>query len=156
MGIKLISINPFSLQNAADMVEMFRTDEVLRRELGLEDKVFSAEEEYKFVSDWCKKTNSVQFAIRYGNEFAGMISLSHIDEKLRTARIGYWVGSRFRNKGICSEAFRLILDIARDKGIVEVRSYIEKENEYSLSIWRKYYHAIEEKNEKQLRVRIYI
>ncbi|HXK49368.1 MAG TPA: GNAT family N-acetyltransferase [Clostridiales bacterium] len=145
----LISLKPFDLQSAADMVEQFSTDEILRKELGLDKTEFSAEEEYRFVSDWCEKTNSMQFAIRYENEFAGMISLSHIDEKLRTARIGYWVGSGFRNKGICSEAFRMILNIARDKGIVEVRSDIDKDNEYSMRIWEKYSPVITERNEKQ-------
>ena len=146
----LISIKQFDLQSAVDMVELFSSDEILRNELGLEDKVFSAEEEYKFVTDWCKKTNSEQYAIRYGNEFAGMISLSHIDEKLRTARIGYWIGSKFRNKGICSEAFRLILDVAKDKGIAEVRSDIVKDNSYSLKVWEKYCPEIVEKTEKQV------
>ena len=94
--------------------------------------------------------------IRYGNEFAGMISLSHIDEKLRTARIGYWVGSRFRNKGICSEAFRMILEIARDKGIVEFRSDIDKDNVYSLKVWEKYCPVIVEKNEKQVTISLMI
>jgi len=152
----LISLKPFDHQSATDMVELFSTDEVIRKELDLEDKVFSAEEEYKFVTNWCNKTNSAQYVIRYGNEFAGMISLSHIDEKLRTARIGYWVGSRFRNKGICSEAFMLILDIAIDKGIVEVKSDIDKDNSYSLKVWEKYSPEIVEKNEKQYSVRFNI
>lgn len=151
-----ISIERFDLQSAADMFELFSTDDILRKELGLEDKVFSAEEEFRFVSDWCEKTKSVQFVIRYQNEFAGMISLSHIDKKLKTARIGYWVGSRFRNEGICSEAFRQILDIARDKGIEEVRSDIDKDNENSLKIWEKYSPVIVEKNKKQVTISLMI
>ena len=152
----LISLEPFDLQSAADMVELFSSDEILRKELGLENKEFSVEDEYKFVTNWCNKTNSEQNVIRYGNEFVGMISLSHIDEKLSTARIGYWVGSGFRNKGICSEAFRMILNIARDKGIVEVKSDIEKDNSLSLKGREKYSPEIVEKNEKQYSVRFNI
>ncbi|MBN2857954.1 MAG: GNAT family N-acetyltransferase, partial [Candidatus Delongbacteria bacterium] len=115
---------------------------------------FSVDEEYEFVSDWCRKTNSEQFEIRFGNEFAGMISLSHIDMEKKSARVGYWVGSEYRKRGICSKAFELILNEAEIKGIKEVRSNIDKNNEYSLKIWDKYNPEIIEKNEKQYTVRL--
>lgn len=151
-----ISIKPFDLNSAEEMVRLFSTDEVVRKELGLDRTEFSAEEEFKFVTDWCRKKNAEQFVIRYGNEFAGMISLSHIDIRSATARTGYWIGSRFRNKSIGSKAFEALLGIAISKGISEVRSDIDKDNEYSLRIWRKYNPVIKEKDEKQYTVRMKI
>ncbi len=148
----MIYLEAFNIESAHDMVRLFSSDNIVRKELGLEMKEFSPEEEYKFVSDWCAKTNSEQYVIRYGNEFAGMISLSHIDKESGTARVGYWIGSKFRNKGVCSEAFRLVLKLAKNEGIKEVRSDIDKDNLYSLRIWQKYHPVITEKNEKQVTV----
>jgi RimJ/RimL family protein N-acetyltransferase len=148
----MIFLKPFDLQSAAEMVKLFSSDNIVRKELGLEKKEYSPKEEYKFVTDWCAKTNSLQFVIRYGDEFAGMISLSHIDKESGTARVGYWIGSEFRNKGVCSEAFRLILELAKNEGIKEVRSDIDKDNLYSLRIWQKYHPSITEKNKKQVTV----
>ena len=75
----MISIKPFTYDSVNELVKMFTDDEILRKELGLEAKEFSADEEYEFITNWSKKTNSEQYEIRYGDMFAGMISLSHID-----------------------------------------------------------------------------
>ena len=152
----MISINPFTLESAADMVELFRTDGVLRSELGLDKTEFSAEEEFRFVSEWCKKKSSESFDIRFENEFAGMISLSHIDLENKKTGVGYWVGSKFRGKGIGKKAFELILDIAKSKGLEILQSDIDRNNLFSLKIWQKYSPEISEKNEKQVSVKIKI
>jgi len=152
----LISLNPFTLQSAAEMVDLFRTDEAVRKELGLEKKEFSAEEEFRFISEWNKKNNSESFAIRYGDEFAGMISLSHKDLAYKKARVGYWVGSEFRNRRIGKKAFEAILSVAKSRGIVVLASDIDKSNLFSLKIWEKYNPEITEKSESQVSVIIKI
>ena len=153
----LISINPFTHEAAEEFCSLFRADAVLRAELNMPDRSkFSAEEEFGFISEWNKKNNSESFAIRYGNEFAGMISLSHIDHAKNKARVGYWVGSEFRNRGIGKKAFEAILSIAKSRGIVVLASDIDKSNLYSLKIWEKYNPVITEKNETQVSVKIKI
>ena len=152
----MISINPFTLESAEDMVRLLGTDEIVRKELGIDKSEFSAAEEFEFVQEWCKKKNSESFEIRCDNEFAGLISLSHIDLVNKSARVGYLVGSRFRNKGIASKAFEALLKIAKSKGIFEVQSDIDKDNEYSLRIWDKYDPVIEEKDEKLYTIKFMI
>lgn len=151
-----ISLEPFDLQSAEEMVSLFSSDEILRKELGLNTTEFSAEDEFEFVMDWSRKKNAEQFAIRYGDELAGMISLSHIDLENKSARTGYWIGSEFRNKRICTEAFRLILGLAKSKGIEVLESDIDKDNISSLKIWEKYKPEITEKSEKQVSVKMNI
>jgi len=152
----LISVKPFTLKSAEDMVRLFSSDEIVRNELGLKGKEFSAAEEFEFVQEWCKNKSSESFEIRFENEFAGMISLSHIDPDIRKAGVGYWVGSKFRGKGIGKKAFELILDIAKSKGLEILQSDIDRNNLFSLKIWQKYSPEISEKNEKQVSVKIKI
>ncbi len=152
----MIFINPFTLKSAEDMVSLFSTDEIVRSELGLDKTEFSAAEEFEFVQNWCKKKNSESFEIRCANEFAGMISLSHIDLENKIAGVGYWVGSKFRGKGIGKKAFELILDIAKSKDVEILGSDIDKTNAPSLKIWEKYNPKIIEKNENQVTVKIKI
>jgi RimJ/RimL family protein N-acetyltransferase len=152
----LISINPFTLESAENMVSLFSSDDIVRTELGLDNSEFSAAEEFEFVQDWCRKKNSESFEIRYGGEFAGMISLSHIDLVNKKAGVGYWIGSRFRCRGIGKKAFELILDIAKSKGLEILQSDIDRNNLFSLKIWQKFSPEISEKNEKQVSLRIKI
>lgn len=153
----MISIKPFTHEVAEELCRVFQTDAVLRKELNMPDRSrFSADEELLFISEWNKKNNSESFAIRYGDEFAGMISLSHIDLAKNKARVGYWVGSEFRNRGIGKKAFELILRIAKSKGIEVLESDIDKSNLFSLKIWEKYNTVITEKNERQVSVKIKI
>ncbi len=82
----LISVKPFTLKSAEDMVRLFSSDEIVRNELGLKGKEFSAAEEFEFVQNWCRTKSSESFEIRCDNEFAGMISLSHIDTENKKSR----------------------------------------------------------------------
>lgn len=152
----MISIEPYTLQSAGEMTMLFATDEVVKKELGLDSVVYVAEDEFIFVSDWCRMKKAEQFVIRYGKEFAGMICLSHIDLKNKSAGVGYWIGSEFRNKGIGSEAFRLILEVAKSKGIQVLRSDIDKDNVSSLKIWKKYNPDIVDTSDKQVSVKMSI
>lgn len=47
----MISIKPFTYESANELVKMFIDDEILRKELGLEAKEFSADEEYEFITN---------------------------------------------------------------------------------------------------------
>jgi len=151
----MISLKPFTHEAAKELCSLFKTDAVLRTELNMPDRSkFSADEELLFISEWNKKNNSESFVIRYGDEFAGMISLSHIDDEKKSARIGYWVGSEFRNRGICKDAFGLLVSAAKERSFKILESDIDKSNVYSLKIWEKYNPEIIEKNEKQYTVRM--
>jgi ribosomal-protein-serine acetyltransferase len=57
----------------------------------------------------------IDFYIFYGNNFAGVIGLSDIDYGNSRAHIGYWIGKKYRNKGIGGQALKLALNFAREK-----------------------------------------
>jgi RimJ/RimL family protein N-acetyltransferase len=63
---------------------------------------------------------------------------------LKTANIGYWIGSEFRNYGYTKSAFSQMLKIAEEMGIIKVSCKILKGNSASLNIWKKYHAEISE------------
>ncbi len=52
------------------------------------------------------------FLIYYDEQLAGTIDLHFIDQKNKKAEIGYWLHSKFANKGIASKTVLKICDIA--------------------------------------------
>ncbi|MBU2702947.1 RimJ/RimL family protein N-acetyltransferase [Sporomusaceae bacterium BoRhaA] len=70
----------------------------------------------------CQKPADM-FAIVLGEKAIGTISLSHQNTINHTARIGYWLGSAYWNKGYASKAFQLILDQAKKR---EINMYLQQ------------------------------
>lgn len=102
----------------------------------------------KFIAynkQWSKKNKAQIFAIIINREAIGLISLSRINKKAQTARIGYWIASKYWNKGYTSEAFKQILNLAKDNNIKFVSCSIPKENRESEAIWKKFNAKFEEK-----------
>jgi ribosomal-protein-alanine N-acetyltransferase len=48
-------------------------------------------------------------------EVVGVISLENIDFEHRHAEVGYWLGKKYRGKGIMTEAGKLVLNFAFEK-----------------------------------------
>lgn len=71
-----------------------------------------------------------------------MISLSHQNSKKETAQVGYWISSKYWDKGCMSQAFEQILHYARIKKIEYLSATIDKENiqskKFGKSIVSKY------------------
>ena len=60
-----------------------------------------------------KKKTAVRFAIEMNGKVIGAIDLSNIQK--HKAEIGYWLGRKYWNKGIISEAIRLITNFGFNK-----------------------------------------
>lgn len=91
------------------------------------------------TKEWIEEKSSDTYAIVIDKKAIGTISLSHQDTVKLTARIGYWLGSQYWNKGYARQAFRGILCSAKQKGIEYVSTQIEKDNVASLRLWEKYH-----------------
>lgn len=71
-----------------------------------------AEQFLKMVSVWKRKKLATHFGIvwRETGEVIGVVGLFDIDLRNRRTEIGYWLGARFRGKGIASEAVSLAVN----------------------------------------------
>lgn len=74
----------------------------------------------KDAKDWVKKKKdkeSVRFNIELKKEkkIIGGIDIHHIDERQKTATVGYWLNTKYHGQGYGSEALKAILDLAFSK-----------------------------------------
>jgi ribosomal-protein-alanine N-acetyltransferase len=99
---------------------------------------------------WIVENHADMFAIVLGETAIGTITLSYQDVINHKARIGYWLGSAYWNKGYASKAFQLILDKATIREIKYVSSIIRKDNIASKKIWDKYDAQTVSKDDKYL------
>ena len=132
-----VSIEKIGLHHARDLAVILAEDKVLRQPLGGgREGEPTPEGVLESFVQWCRETHSISFAItdRTG-ACVGTISLSHIDAQDGSAGIGYWITSSGWGQGVCSEAFDLVLSLARKLGLTEVYARIDIGNVASRRIW---------------------
>jgi len=130
------SIREATPQDAEHLADILCHDEILRDDLGVKESP-TANDVIEKLSNWWKDAFGISFAIIHEGKAVGLISLGHINSEEKTARIGYWIASENRAKGICSMAFDEILQIARERGIREVSASVRNDNVPSKKIWQK-------------------
>jgi len=148
MKIIIKPINQLSEIQSNDLVSILNFDKKLKKELKSQRKNITIKDFVEYNKKWAIKNNAQIFAIVLKNKAIGSISLSYISMQNKTARIGYWLASDYWSKGYVSQAFKLILDLAKKMKLENVSSTIEKENKASRRIWEKYQAQFTEKNNK--------
>lgn len=136
----MITIREPTVGDAAQISRMLCEDEILRTDLDL-DPSFQPDSNdvLKDLRNWCKSRNAITFAVVLNSTTTvGTISLSHISNEDKTARIGYWIGGNHRSQGYCSTAFRLVVVKAKELGITKLLSTIAIDNLNSRAIWEKH------------------
>jgi [ribosomal protein S5]-alanine N-acetyltransferase len=132
-----ISIRELTQEDSRQLASLLCEDRVLRRDLGMarEDRP-TGEAFDRHIRDWCRSRNAFTYAIILGDGTAiGTISLSHINRENHSARIGYWIGSSYRNRGYGTKAFERVMAEALSQGMTRVRASIERDNLPSRRIW---------------------
>jgi [ribosomal protein S5]-alanine N-acetyltransferase len=72
---------------------------------------YTEENAIEFIELCSKENPQVTFAIEYNSNLAGVIGLVLQTDIYRlSAEIGYWIGQPFWNKGIASNAIKIIVD----------------------------------------------
>lgn len=138
-------------KHTMQLIWFLNNDDRLGNYLGSNNSVKISEQEFSETNKkWSVENHADIFAIVLGKKAIGMISLSHQDTLKHTARIGYWIGSTYWNKGYTNKAFQLVLDQAKIREIKYVSSTIKKDNIASRKIWDKYNAQIEYKDDKYL------
>lgn len=126
-------------EEANQLAEMLSKDEVLRADLGMDaSNRPTADDVLQELADWCPPRRATTYAILTGDRAVGTISLSHRDLDSRSARIGYWVGSRYRCRGYATKAFAAVLAQAASEGIMSVSATVAVDNMPSLRLWARH------------------
>ncbi len=126
---------------ADQLAEILNTDEDIPLEFRSPPDAppLTTESVLSYIDTWVRERNALFFFIVLeGDVVAGSISLSHIDLQASSARTGYFLATRFQGRGIGTEAFSLMLDVARKNGIKSVSGSVPEANVASRRIWAKH------------------
>ena len=136
-NVPLISIRELTQEDSCQLAAMLCEDYILRRDLGIARENRPTGEKFgQGIRDWCRSRNASTYAIVLDDRtVAGTISLSHIDDKSHSARIGYWIGSKYWRKGYCTKAFERVTAEAQSRDIERVRASIAQDNLPSRRMW---------------------
>jgi RimJ/RimL family protein N-acetyltransferase len=133
-----IAIRALTREDGIALADMLNSDITLRADLGIGDDVSSTADGFlQYVKEWEHSRSAVSYAITADDFTVGLISLSHMDPHAGTARIGYWVGSRYRRRGYCARTFHLVLREACHRGLHTLSATINSQNEPSRRIWER-------------------
>lgn len=131
-----ISLETITANNSPRLAWLLAHDTLLRSALKKteNDQTTATKDFLGDMKKWQSTTNSHSFAIILEQEPIGLISLSH--QQNTRANIGYWIASKYWNRGYTTQAFRLLLEYARQHGFKTVSAHIETDNHSSIHIWK--------------------
>jgi len=139
-------------REAAQLAAMLCEDDVLRGDLGMgPDRKPTADSFLEHLAEWCASRRATTYAILADDVAVGTISISHRSPDGRSARVGYWMGSRHRRQGHCTRAFEAVLARAAAEGIRCVSATIAADNLPSRRLWERQGGVPSEVSEGRLR-----
>lgn len=146
--VKLVHLNEITMNFAEDLAKILSEDIKLQKSIGSKNIKTTGSEFIDSSKKWAYDKKADMFAIILDEVAIGTISLSHQDEKIKKAQIGYWISSNFWGQGCGRQAFSHIISFAKSKNIEKVSASIKKDNIASRKIWEKCDANIEFKNNR--------
>ncbi len=85
-----------------------------------------------------KKGKKVEYGLFVNNEYIGNISIFNIDEKNKSAEIGYWLSSSHTRNGFMTEAVKMLEKEAFEKwGLNRIQIKCDEKNKASFGVAKK-------------------
>ncbi|KAA8922319.1 GNAT family N-acetyltransferase [Thermoplasma sp.] len=147
---------PIDISYADDIADL-ANDRELVRSIGShsfpypytrEDAIYFIESQRSYGSEVFR----VDFLIKFEGRPAGVIGLSEINRTDSNAHVGYWVGKKFRGKGIATEALHLIVKYSRDMKIHRLYTSVVEFNFPSMIVLMRNGFRIEGRESDAIRI----
>ncbi|BAB59324.1 acetyltransferase [Thermoplasma volcanium GSS1] len=148
--------SPIGIEYADDIARL-ANDRTIKRNIGShsfpypytkEDAIFFIEAERGYG----KEAFRIDFLIKYKGGPAGIIGLSEIDRTDKKAHVGYWIGKKFRGKGIATESLRLIVEYAKNDGFHRLYTSVIEGNYPSMIVLMRNGFSIEGVEKDSIRI----
>jgi RimJ/RimL family protein N-acetyltransferase len=152
---QIVLLEPLEGIFVDQLVDILNNDHKLAETLSTTKKNNTHDQFVEENTLWANKHKANMFAMVLNGMAIGMVSLSHINLRDKSAQIGYWLSSIHWNKGFASSAFLQVLALAKDMEINQVSCKINKDNMASKAIWVKNNATISEENGKLI-ARLYL
>lgn len=98
------------------------------------------EDSLKYLFDKEEETKAgkkIEYGLYADNEYMGNISLFDIDEKDKSAEIGYWISSSYTRNGYMTEAIKVLEKEAFEKGLNRLQIKCDERNKASFGVAKK-------------------
>lgn len=111
-----LHLRMFTLDDATEFYNLTVESKAFLKEwLGWLDTIHSVEDtanniQSRFAEIADNKGYPKSFAIIYKGNIAGTIGYSTIDNRNKVGIIGYWIGEKYKGKGIMSQSFKAMID----------------------------------------------
>ncbi|QSX06904.1 GNAT family N-acetyltransferase [Sedimentibacter sp. zth1] len=135
-------LRKFSVDDAGKMFNNWAADEdVSKYTLWRPNKTVAETREY--LRDWVDKYQFNEYyhwgiVVTETDELIGSISISSINNFLKTCNVGYTISKKYWNKGIATEALRKVLDyMVNIVGMEKIFAYHDVENKASGRVMQK-------------------
>jgi len=103
------------------------------------------------INDAFENNKSISWGITLKNDskIIGTICLWNFSQDRKTAEVGYDLNPKFQNKGIMSEALKMIIDFGfKELKFDKIEAFTHKENESSIKLLKKNrFHLVEERKD---------
>ena len=137
-----LMLRKFMISDANDMFNNWACDEEVSRYTlwRTNESIYETKE---FLRDWCMRYNSNQYyhwAIVYeeNKQVIGSISISSINNYLKTCNVGYTLSKSYWNMGIATEALKCVIDFMINiVGIERIYAYHDINNVASGRVMQK-------------------
>jgi len=113
-----------------------------------EDAIFFIESQRSYGNEIFR----IDFLIKFDGKPAGVIGLSEMNRTDSNAHVGYWVGKRFRGRGIATEALRLVVNYSADIKIHRLYTSVIEFNYPSMVVLMRNGFRIEGREEDAIRI----
>ncbi|MFC1451827.1 GNAT family N-acetyltransferase [Verrucomicrobiota bacterium] len=124
--------------DAAQLAAMLRADTQLRGDLSIpNDARPTVADVLTKVQSWETKTNGETYTIVADVGPIGIISVHPSSEDSTLGKVGYWVGSKYRDRGYCTDALRQLAAVAANHHMTSVSGAVTDTNIASCRVWQK-------------------
>jgi RimJ/RimL family protein N-acetyltransferase len=134
---KRLILRPPTLKDAADIVENVNNLKVSRY-LALVPYPYSMKDARFFIKLSQKDPHNFGIALKQTGKVIGMIGLSNLNEFVKRAEVGYWLGKKYWRQGIVTEALQAIVKYSfRKLKLVRLQAGTAVENKASAKLLKK-------------------
>ena len=134
-----INLSPLHYADKERLVRLANNKKIWMNVRDMFPHPYSVSDAERFIESTTQQDPQTTFAIRYNLKFAGVIGLVLQGDVYRfSAELGYWIGEPFWNKGIATQAVKLMIQYAFEElKLLKVFAGVFEGNEASKRVLEK-------------------
>jgi RimJ/RimL family protein N-acetyltransferase len=97
-----------------------------------------AEAHRRWFESYSKRIDDEIYIVEFAGVPVGQASIYHVDDRIGAAEVGRFIAApAMEGKGFMSDALRLLIDIARNRGLRTLYLHVKPENSRGISLYQR-------------------